>query len=270
MTHSLASALCFLITLSAHSALAEEPTWPEGLYSNNEQVWQAAEDKGASKPHWEFVFEPLADGVALHMTNHAKSAVYKFLIRHSDAGHAVIESEQGECRADLTHNPKQSPFVMSLDFDPTPCGWPITDAPGRQRLQLSETRLLTGAISDSKLDTRFFGRSKGVAARKARRFGGWFVIDESELEGKAAESEAVFVRGLNLHTEGDRNELILPNGESAGIEVELAQLTYQNTGAAILKLALYRKGESRAFTYVWTSTDADRIGINLRWLQVGL
>jgi len=270
MTHSLALALCLPITLSAHTAFAEAPSWPEGLYSNNEQVWQAAEDKGASKPGWEFVFEPLADGVSLRMINQTKSATHELLIRHRDASHAIIESNQGECYADLTQNPGDSPFLLRLDFDPIPCGWPITEAPGRQTLQLNETSLLTGGVSEAKLDTKFFGRSSGIAARKARRFSGWFVVDESERDGKTAERDAVFVRGLGLHNEGDRNELILPSGKSLGIEVELAQLTYQNTGAAILKLALYRKGESRAFTYAWTSTDADRIGINLRWLQVGL
>ncbi len=270
MTDFLTLALCFLITLSTHSALAEAPSWPTGLYSNNEQVWQAAEDKGESKPHWEFVFEPLSDGVSLRMINQTKSATHDFLIRHQDASHAIIESNQGECYADLTQNPELPSFFTRLDFDPTACGWPITDAPGRQTVQLSETSLLTGAVSDTTLDPTFFGRSKGIAARRARHFGGWFVLDESERDGNAVGRDAVFVRGLSLHTEGDRNELILPSGESIGIEVELAQLTYQNTGAAILKLALYRKGESRAFTYVWTSTDADRIGINLRWLQVGL
>lgn len=270
MTHSLAAALCFLIALSAQSELAGAPTWPEGLYSNNEQVWQAAEDKAEVKPHWEFVFEPLADGVSLRVMNQTKSKTYEFLIKQRDASHAIIRSNQGECYADLTHNPEQPSFFTRLDFDPSPCGWPINDAPGRQTLQLSETSLLTGSISDAKLDPKFFGRSEGIAARKARRFSGWFVLDESERDSNTDQRDAVFIRGLSLHTEGDRNGLILPSGESIGIEVELAQLTHQNTGATILKLALYREGESRAFTYVWTSTDAERIGINLRWLQVGL
>ena len=78
------------------------------------------------------------------------------------------------------------------------------------------------------------------------------------------------MRGLTLHTEGAKQELIRPNGISTGIEVELAALTYQGTGAQILKLALYRKGETRAFTYIWSENGANRLGINLRWIQVGL
>ena len=51
--------------------------------------------------------------------------------------------------------------------------------------------------------------------------------------------------------------------------MELAQLTYQATQTPILKLAMLDK-EGYAFTYIWANPEADRLGINMRWMQVGL
>ena len=54
-----------------------------------------------------------------------------------------------------------------------------------------------------------------------------------------------------------------------GYSVELAQLTYQETKTPILKLAVLDK-EGHAFTYIWANPEAERLGINMRWMQLGL
>jgi len=40
--------------------------------------------------------------------------------------------------------------------------------------------------------------------------------------------------------------------------------------ATVLKLALYEDGNDRAITYIWGEPGAGRLGMNLRWMQVGL
>jgi len=52
-------------------------------------------------------------------------------------------------------------------------------------------------------------------------------------------------------------------------EAELAQLVYQNAKDAVLKLAIYEKENEAALAYSWANAEAERIGINLRWIQTG-
>ncbi len=108
--------------------------------------------------------------------------------------------------------------------------------------------------------------------RRADVFTGWAVLraDGSESVEPAPDSAFIMVGDLSLHDEGQRQRLVTADGRDLGVTVELAQLVYQASRTAILKLALYRDGEDRAFAYTWADPDAGRIGLNLRWVQVGL
>ena len=128
--------------------------------------------------------------------------------------------------------------------------------------------------TDAASGARVFGHRGGVhhTLRRADAFTGWAVLraDGSESAEPAPDSAFVMVRGLTLHDEGQRQRLVLADGTDTGLTVELAQLVYQASQTAILKLALYRDGEDRAFAYTWADPDASRIGVNMRWVQVGL
>ncbi len=144
-------------------------------------------------------------------------------------------------------------------------------------LQLSATEL---QISDRAVDEEgntVFGRDTPHVNRKVRYFRGWALIDHAHLAaaGRSVELEpgaknVNFFSGLRLHNEGDVIELVTENGEPSGYAIELAQLTYANTGTAILKLALIEQSSGKSIAYLWSDPEAVRIGVNLRWFQVGL
>jgi hypothetical protein len=48
----------------------------------------------------------------------------------------------------------------------------------------------------------------------------------------------------------------------------LSQLRYGQK-VPVMKLALYEAGKEQAFAYTWTEPESRKIGINLRWIQVG-
>lgn len=135
-------------------------------------------------------------------------------------------------------------------------------------------------ISDRAVDEEgnvVFGRDESHINRKVRYFTGWALIDHSHLErlGRSVPLEpgdknVNFFADLRLHNEGQVLPLVTADGQESGYAIQLAQLTYGNTGVAILKLGLIEQASGNTFTYTWTDPAATRIGINLRWLQVGL
>jgi hypothetical protein len=58
------------------------------------------------------------------------------------------------------------------------------------------------------------------------------------------------------------------DGRDTKYTFELSQLRY-NQKVPVMKLALYEDGKEQAFTYSWAETTSAKIGINLRWMQVG-
>jgi len=54
-----------------------------------------------------------------------------------------------------------------------------------------------------------------------------------------------------------------------GYIVELAQLTYQNSTAPILKLAVIDNAIGKSNSYSWNETNGKRVGINIGWFQTG-
>ena len=252
-----------------HAVLGSEPPQlSEGHYYNNEQIWQAHEDEREPPKQLELgVTQSALHTYELRVRSGDEARQY--LLRINTPETAALESDKGSCTLAIGEASTET-IQWEAEFDPTPCGWLAAPATSRTRWLIGEQIFLSGDISNISLATDYFGRSQGVALRRAFHYSGWFVIDPRQSKESSTTEEAQFVRGLTLHTEGAKQELIRPNGISTGIEVELAALTYQGTGAQILKLALYRKGETRAFTYIWSENGANRLGINLRWIQVGL
>ena len=69
-------------------------------------------------------------------------------------------------------------------------------------------------------------------------------------------------RNIVLHDQGGLVKL------SEKYSVELSQLAYKN-GTRVLKLGVIDNATGKTIAYTWTNPDAERIGINLRWLQAG-
>ena len=63
---------------------------------------------------------------------------------------------------------------------------------------------------------------------------------------------------------------IADGGKPVGYAVELVRLTYQNTRTAVLKLGIVDESTGETVSYGWAEPGAERIGINLRWVQAGM
>ncbi len=128
-------------------------------------------------------------------------------------------------------------------------------------------------INNAKDDkgVQLIGRADGkaLAPRRVNYFTGWAAIlrgaKDAQRTGKFS-----YAGNIVIHNEGDRYRLNYDNGEPTGYSIELAQLTYQNTKTAILKAALIDDATGETETYIWANPEATRLGMNLKWIQVGL
>jgi hypothetical protein len=139
------------------------------------------------------------------------------------------------------------------------------------QLRLTATQL---DISDQARDDDgklVWGRADGLPHqnRKVTYFSGWAAISR-EPKAEDHTGKYSFQGGIALHNEGDRVQINYDDGKPSGYWLELAQLTYQETKTPILKLALVDEKTNKSVTYMWANTDATRIGMNLKWFQVGL
>jgi hypothetical protein len=79
---------------------------------------------------------------------------------------------------------------------------------------------------------------------------------------------------LRLHDQGDKVQLQMPDGSLGKYTIELTQLVFGHT-IFIMKLAVYELNStdvsynSHSVAYTWTNPDAQRIGINLRYILTG-
>ncbi|MEI6666677.1 MAG: CpcT/CpeT family chromophore lyase [Acidobacteriota bacterium] len=75
-------------------------------------------------------------------------------------------------------------------------------------------------------------------------------------------------RDIAVHDQGKMVSIPGAAGEPSKYAFELSQLRY-NQQLPVMKLALYDTTHDQAFAYSWAETTSVRIGINLRWIQVG-
>jgi len=106
--------------------------------------------------------------------------------------------------------------------------------------------------------------------RRVRYYTGWAVL-KKRGPGAAADDEDYYpILRFRTHDEGGRREILDEQGMPTGYSVHLARLTYQETGLAILRLAILQQDREQALAYSWTEVGSPRVGINLRWVQSGL
>ena len=102
-----------------------------------------------------------------------------------------------------------------------------------------------------------------IRTRKVRYYLGWMFGKDSDgrrLQGR---------RDLQLHNEGQIVTLNFEDGSPSKLQIQLAQLTYQNTRAAILKLTLLDQSTGKTIAYTWSDPESNTIGMNLGWIQFG-
>ena len=137
-------------------------------------------------------------------------------------------------------------------------------------LRLSDSEIWIGDKAYDEQGNKIFGRDEQHKNRKVSYYKGWASYVPSKVIDGSTDDEWKFISLRNLHNEGDTIALIDKNGVDTGYSIELSKLTYQNTNTAILKLGLIDNSTDKTITYIWGDPEAPRLGMNLRWMQVGL
>ncbi len=223
-----------------------------GEYNNNEQVWQQGLDGAPEsvRRHWRF-------------------------------------REDGDARLDLSIGQGQAAPdapAWTFAFATERQGW-VAEVSGASRCRYAWRKRPTGFEGEA-LDGGCAGLPRRMSvdedwleavwpegeaerARRVRHYRGWVALKRSHLDPEAADDDYVFVPDAGWHDEGCLLP-VLDDGRPTGYAVELARLTYQNTRTSILKLGVIELATGDALSYAWAEPGADRIGINLRWIQAGL
>ncbi|MEO1187883.1 MAG: hypothetical protein AAFW60_02330 [Pseudomonadota bacterium] len=106
--------------------------------------------------------------------------------------------------------------------------------------------------------------------RRARSFECWTAILRGASHGDSSEGmrDWDFRRGVKLHDQGGEAVLMTDEAEPRKIRLRLRNVDWPyGTNRPSLTLYIMEGESDRAVSYAWNEGDADRIGINLRWIQ---
>lgn len=106
--------------------------------------------------------------------------------------------------------------------------------------------------------------------RKARPFECWTAILRGASHGDSGEGmrDWDFRRGVKLHDQGGEAELITDEETPRRVRLRLRNVDWPyGTNRPSLTLYILEGDSDRAVSYAWNEGNAERIGINLRWLQ---
>ena len=279
--------------------------WFPGVYDNQEQVYFEAEqevDEALRHERIHHVFEPVDlpafgehvfyvqqhlnddpaeiyrqriytfqldyDEGAVRLTIHIPNDVASLVDAHLDPTKLtglVPEQTRVLPGCDVFWRRQADHFVGYMQ--PNACSY-VSNESGK-RIIFNDDLLLTEDalwISDRAQDeegNRVFGHPTGVPHknRKARRFECW-------LTAMQRDGEWTFRRGLEIYDQGGMVWLETEEQplEKVGIKMRNVRWPYGNNRPSLVLYA-YRPDEDRAVSYAWTDPSAQRIGINLRWMQ---
>jgi len=114
------------------------------------------------------------------------------------------------------------------------------------------------------------GADAAIEARLVRWFVGWSAINGGGPNAKPGNQDWHTHDDLRVSSSGGRVALRWRDGAASGYSLELQRRSYPERKLTVLQLNVIEDATGRAIGYTWTSPNADIIGINLGWLQVGL
>jgi len=120
-------------------------------------------------------------------------------------------------------------------------------------------------VTSTRGDTRIEAR-----LRRARPFECWTAILRGASHGDSGEdmNDWDFRRGVKLHDQGGEAELITDEDEPRRVRLKLRNVDWPyGTNRPSLTLYIMEGDSDRAVSYAWNEGGAERIGLNLRWLQ---
>ncbi|MFZ2236214.1 MAG: hypothetical protein WAV67_07550 [Dokdonella sp.] len=215
---------------------------------------------------------PLQLALAMRMDRSSDGSVKLTPFRGGDATAATGESFDPKIWTELAAcslSGREDAGVLKLSADRTRCA---TLAPALGELAgllpmeiiASSNVLQVRSYSDQALAADY-----RTDAHRARWFGGWAAINGAGPQAKADSSDWHMNRDLRIDSEGGRTNLNFRDGQASGYSLLLETLVVQDGELPLLKLSIV-DGAGQVIAYAWSDPDAQRIGINLGWIQVGL
>ena len=264
----------------------------EGVYDNHEQVWTAREQAGAiAPPHLRVGNEATPDREWSLWRIHLEAAApleAQWAIRRvaQDGGKLVLvphralvaDPAQGQAFDAKQWAPLDACALrgaidmqsMRATADPAACA---ALAPGIG----THAALLPLAVEREGewLRVRLYAdQARGPEARedtrKVRIYGGWAAINGGGPDASADSRDWHVDRSIRLASEGGRTPLAWRDGRPSGYSLVLERLTYRDGNVPVLKLSVVEDATQRSLAYAWADPHAERIGINLGWVQVGI
>lgn len=156
-------------------------------------------------------------------------------------------------------------------FEGTGTGASCSEYFGQSR-ELKNTTIST-TLSDSEfwISTQIDNTIVETRMRKARPFECWAAVLRGVEHGDSGKgiNDWYFKRGVKIHDQGGVAELETDENPARKIRLRLRDVdwTYGNNRPS-LTLYIMEGEDDRAVSYAWAEGGANRIGINLRWIQL--
>jgi len=215
-----------------------------------------------------YSFQPDYDEGAVRLTIHIPNDVASLVDAHLDLTKLTgLLPEQTRVLpgCDVFWRRQDNHFVGYMR--PNACSYVSSESGKRiifnDDLLLTENALWISDRAEDEEGNRVFGHPTGVPHknRKARRFECWMTAMQRD-------GEWTFRRGLEIYDQGGMVWLETEEQppEKVGIKMRNVRWPYGNNRPSLVLYA-YRPDEDRAVSYAWADPSAQRIGINLRWMQ---
>ncbi|UXI66621.1 hypothetical protein [Tahibacter amnicola] len=187
-----------------------------------------------------------------------------------NAGRIAVDDKNWAPLQACTLKPAASRNGLAFAADPTACSalLPGIGAAGALlplRFELINDRLRVVTVADQAR-----GVDAATLSQRVRWFTGWDALNGGGAKASPENNDWHLNRDLRLHTEGGRVPLRFRDGAASGYTLELARLTYRESGTEVLRLGIVEDATGKTISYVWADPQARRIGLNLGWIQVGL
>jgi hypothetical protein len=215
-----------------------------------------------------YSFRPDYEEGAVRLTIHIPNDAASLVDAHLDAtklSGLLPEQTRVLPGCDVYWQRQANHFVGYME--PDACSYVSTESGQRilfnDDLLLTEDELWISDRAEDEAGNKVFGHPAGVPHKnvKARRFECW-------MTGMQRDGEWTFRRGLEIYDQGGRVWLSTDEEDPQQVGIKMRNVRWpSDPNRPSLVLYAYRPGEDRAVSYAWADPTAERIGINLRWMQ---
>jgi hypothetical protein len=136
-------------------------------------------------------------------------------------------------------------------------------------LVLTKNEIWIGDRAEDEDGNYVFGNKLGIPHKLMRShdFACWAVVAP---EGATEFEGGTVVRGVALHDQGGRHEIVTDEPEPRSFRLELEQRVYSGERRVeVLKIAVYGEDKEKSLAYSWAAPNSTNVGMNLRWFQAG-